>query len=228
MELENQTVSKTVSVAIADDHLLVRETVMEYLQNLGGITFTHQASNGQELLKLLEQSDSLPDVCMVDIMMHPMNGLEVVSRIRSRWSSIKILVLSAFLSEELMVNMIMAGANGYLTKDNHPKEIRKAIFEIHSCGIYNTELFSPRLIAAVRSNNLVLPQLTEKEIQLMKLSISDLPYHAIAEIMHATPKSIEGYRYKLFQKLGVNSRVGLALAAIRFGLISLDSGVNPR
>lgn len=224
-----QGASETISinVAYAEDHDLVRGTVIEYLENLGGIKVIIEAGNGRELISRIEDSSVMPDVCLVDIIMPEMNGFETVANIKRKWNDIKILVLSGFLSEEYLIKMILAGANGYLTKKVKPREIKKAIEDVHEFGLYNSELFTPRFINDVRNKRIALPQLTGKEIQLLKLSIEDKTFDEIAQLMNTSSKSIEGHRNRLYTKLGIKTRAGLAIYAVRFGYVAIDPGISP-
>lgn len=217
-----------IYVAFAEDHMTVRETVPLFLEMQGGIKVIIKASNGDDLLQRIERSTIKPDVCLMDIMMPKMNGFEAVSRLKHKWPEIKILVLSGFLREEYIIKMIRSGANGYLSKDCHPKEIKKAILEVMRNDIYNSENFTPRLIAAVREDETKIPKLTEKEMQLLKWCIEDMTYAEIAQHMQTSQKSVEGYRNKLFHKLGVKTKVGLAMYAIRYGYVTIEPGIKPQ
>lgn len=219
---------KIINIAFADDHASLRESITVFLEMLGGIKVIIKATNGRELIQKIESSDVKPDVCVIDIMMPKMNGFETVPRIRHKWPKMKILVLSGFLREEYIVKMICAGANGYMSKNCHPQEIKQAITEIRQNGIYNSENFTPKLIAAVRENVLTQPKLTEKELQLLKWCIEDMTYAEIAVKMHTSQKSVEGYRNKLFQKLGVKTKVGLAIYAVTYGYVTIEPGIKPQ
>lgn len=225
---EKNKTSEPIYVAFAEDHQTVRETIIMFLEMQGGIKVIIKAANGKDLLQKIERSEIKPDVCLMDIMMPKMNGFETVSRIRNKWPEMKILVLSGFLREEYIIKMIRSGANGYLSKDCHPKEIKKAIVEVKRNDIYNSENFTPKLIAAVRDNEIRIPKLTEKEMQLLKWCIEDMTYAEIAVEMHTSPKSVEGYRNKLFQKLGVKTKVGLAMYAVRYGYVTMEPGIKPQ
>ncbi|HTN45199.1 MAG TPA: response regulator transcription factor [Flavipsychrobacter sp.] len=211
-----------IYVAYAEDHKMVRETVIDFMEKLGGIKFILQAENGRELIAKIENSPIKPDVCLIDIVMPIMNGFETVTGIKKMWDNIKVLVLSGYFSEEYFIKMILSEADGYLTKKSNPVDIHKAIIDVHETGIYNTELFSRQFVNEVRNKRKLPPELTAKELQLLKLSIEDKTYEEIAAIMNLTAKSVEGHRIRLFQKLGVKTRAGLAMYAVKYGYVTID------
>lgn len=219
--------SPPVYIAYAEDHSFVRTTIVDYLQKLGGIEIMIQAGNGRELIEKISAAKILPQVCLIDIAMPEMNGFETVVAIKKRWSKIKLLVLSGFLSEEYVIRMILSGVDGYLTKNSDAMVIKQAIIDLHQTGWCNTELITPKFLKSVRSGKFDLPHLTGKEIQLLKLSIQDKTYEEIAALMDSTPKSIEGHRSRLYAKLEVKTRAGLAMYAVRYGYVTIDSGISP-
>lgn len=220
--------TRPIYVAYAEDHDMVRETVVDFLEKLGGIKFVVQAENGKELIDKIEKATIKPDVCLIDIVMPHMNGFDTVCNLKRIWSEMKVLVLSGYQNEEYMIKMILSGADGYLTKKSNPLEIKKAIVDVHEFGLYNTELFTPQFVNKVRNHRKTLPELTGKELQLLKLSIEDKTYEEIAVIMNITPKSVEGHRMRLFHKLGVRTRAGLAMYAVKYGYVVMDSGIQPQ
>ena len=117
--------------------------------------------------------------------------------------------------------MFRSGANGYLLKNSPPDELKKALLSIHETGLYFSEVASSNLYHRLQHSN-IMPSLTEKEIQLLKYCHTDLTYKEIADKMVISERSVAGYRTSLFEKLGVNSRAGLVVCAIKMGLISVE------
>ena len=216
-----------IYIAYADDHSLVRKSIIDYIQRLGGIEIMIEASNGKDLIEKMTAAERLPDVCLIDIVMPKMNGFETVAMIKKRWADMKLLVLSGFLTEEYVIRMILSGADGYLTKGADALDIKQAIIDLHQTGWCNSELVTPKFLKSVRAGKYDLPHLTGKEIELLKLSIEDKTYEEIAVLMDTTPKSVEGHRSRLYAKLEVRTRAGLAMYAVRYGYVAIGSGVTP-
>ena len=216
--------STVLTVAYAEDHTAVRLSIINYIHDLGGVRVVMDANNGLALLALLEAAETLPDICMLDIKMPEMDGFELLSKLKEQWPSLKTLVLSTFSEELYVIKMIRAGVNGYLTKDCDPEEIKQALISIHTHGIYYSELFASNMQVSLQPHGPILPDFSGKELQFLKHCCSDLTYAQIARAMKTTPKSAEGMRDSLFKKLKINSRVMLALFAVRSGIVPTESG----
>lgn len=209
-----------VTVAYADDHKAVRKGIISYLHELGGVQVIIEAEDGQDLIAQLEQSPQQPDVCIIDINMPVMNGFETVAAIRKKWRDKKMLVLSTYDEDLYVLRIIRAGANGYLAKACDPDEIKQAILSIHEDGHYYSHLYMEKSMIAMQQDNTArLSNFTEREIAFLKHTCSDMTYAEIAQSMICSKKSVEGYRDNLFKKLNVNSRVSLAIFAIKTGLV---------
>lgn len=213
---------KKILVAFADDHTTVRKTVAAFLNGLGGIEVIAEAGNGKELIDAIAASERQPDVVILDINMPVMNGFETVLRLKERWEHIRILVLTTFMDELYICKMIRYGANGYLSKDCDPEEIKQALVAICEQGMYYSDLFVEKMAVVVKDKKKE-PRITERELQFLKHCLSDLTYFQIAALMKTTQKSVEGYRDSLFRKLGISSRVALAIFAIKSGLVTIDT-----
>lgn len=215
-----------IKLAYAEDENLLRTTLVEFLENLGGVRFTIQAENGKELIEKISQAEEKPDVCLVDIRMCKMDGFDTVVEIKKKWADIKVLALSGYSREEYLIRMVLCGADGYLTKNVHPREVLNAVRSVYEYGFYNTELLTPRFVSEVHNRRKTLPELSAKEIQLLECSILDKTYDEIATVMNLTRKSVEGHRTRLFQKIGVRTRAGLTMYAVRHGYVSLEAGIK--
>lgn len=227
-QISDEATTHPIWVAFADDHLLLRESLVSHIETDGDIKVSLQAENGKDLIEQLKRSDTIPDVCLLDIMMPELDGFQTVEQLKSLWPDMKILILTSYLHDIYVIQMISAGVNGYLTKSSHPRTVREAIRHVMEYDIYCNEQFCLKDIKAVKEGRLELPRLTEKELQLLRYCIEDLTYLEIADKMETTQKSVEGYRNKLFQKLNTKSRTGLALYAVRNGYVPIDFVKLPR
>jgi len=212
---------ETINFAIAEDHELVRKGLIDMILTFGGFNMVIEAVNGKDLFNKLSVAPSLPDIVVMDINMPIWDGYETLDNIRKKWPALKVLILTMHAHEFAIIKMFRSGANGYLLKNSSAKELYKAMSSIHQTGLYFSEIASSNLYHRLQTSR-VMPALTDKEIQLLKLCHTDLTYKEIADRMEISERSVAGYRISLFEKLGVNSRAGLVVCAIQMGLISVE------
>ena len=211
-----------ITIAYADDHKIVRQGIIEFINGFGGMRVDIEASNGRELIDSIEKTPSLPDVCILDISMPVMNGFEAAIEIRKRWPSIKLLALTMFHEDIYIIRMLLCGATGYLVKNCDPEEVKKAIIAVYNNGAYFSDAPTRNLFNAVRNGHVKLPNITAKESELLKHFCTELSYAEIAAKVGTTARSVEGHRDSLFKKFNTNSRVTLAILAIQFGFVPLE------
>jgi len=212
-----------IHVAYADDHTLVRTSVISYIQNLGGIYADIEATNGLDLIKQLEHASKLPDIVMLDINMPGMDGFETLQYLKRKWPDIKSLILTAFEAEWHLIKMINIGINGYLLKNCHPRTIKLALETIQEFGVYYADAAEEHFYNKVQDGKIKLPHITDKEMEYLKYCPTDLSYSQIAAQMNTTVKAIEGYMTRLCEKLHIRGRIGLAMFAIQFGYSKVDT-----
>ncbi len=208
-----------ILIGFADDHTSFRKAIAQYINARANLEVIIEASNGKELIDQLRASKQLPDICIVDVSMPEMNGLETVSCLKKEWPEIGVLIISMHAEEWLIVNMIRNGAGGYLVKNCDPDEILEAVEWIYKQGVYFSGLMNKRLLQSVRDDRLRIPNLTAKEMIFLKNCCTDMTYEDIAIKMGHTIRSVYGFRDSLFRKLDVHSRVGLVLFAVRAGYV---------
>jgi len=214
-------------IALVDDHVLLRNGLSGIISEFDDYNVLFEASNGKEFIDKLD-TNNLPDIVLMDISMPVMNGYETAEWIFQHQPSIKIMVLSMLDDERTIIKMLKLGAMGYMTKDTDPKELKRALNELYHKGIYFNQLLRINLIHSVR-NGLeepndeyqVLLNLPEREKEFLKYLATDLTLKEIAAKMNLSPRTIDGYRDNLFEKVKVNNRVGLVLFALRNNLIQL-------
>lgn len=211
-----------IRVAYADDHEMVRKGIIGYINTFEGCSVILEANDGNELLLQMEHASQLPDICILDIFMPVLNGLETLIQIKARWSHIRVLILTGHSTDYYLTRMIRAGADGYLQKNCSPKELETALRSIQDNGIYSPDVETYKFYRAVKNNEVKLPEFSEKEIALLKHCCSDLSYDQIAQKLNTTLHSVDWYRNSLFKKLNVGSRSSLVMYAIQFGLVALD------
>lgn len=208
-------------IGIVDDHLLFARSLSLMLQSFEKYDVVVQASNGQELMQKFTLLREVPEIMLVDVNMPLMDGIETTKWLTSNYPSIKLVALSVNEEDKAIIGMIKAGCCAYLLKSTHPNELEKALEEIYQKGYYNADIsnINFRRLLEFEKNQI---KLTEKEKIFLQYACTDLTYRQIADKMCLSERTIDGYRESLFQKLNVQSRVGMALAAIRKDLVRLN------
>ncbi len=214
-----------IKVALADDHILLRTALASLIANFENCKAVMQVSNGKELATEIEQGN-LPDVVLLDLNMPEMNGFETACWLRDNHPSINVLMLTMYDSELSLIRLLQAGVKGFLKKDIHPKELQFAIHSVMENGYYYSHNATGKLLNLFRSqaemtHTLEKTMLNETEILFLQLSCSEMTYKEIAQKMTLNPRGVDNLRDNLFTKLEVKSRVGLAMYAIRHGLVNI-------
>ena len=214
-----------ISIALVDDHTLFRKGLVSLIEMISGnINIVFEADDGLDMQLKLETCKQ-PDIILMDINMPRMDGFTAVKWLNKNYPGIKVLVVSMVEQEESVIKMLKLGVKGYLSKDVEPEELNSALMAISSRGFYYTDFITGKLVHTLRNgsdrSSSSSVYLNEKETRFIKLACSDLTYQQIATEMFLSPKTIDGYRNHLFEKLEVKSRVGLALYAVKHGFIKL-------
>ena len=211
--------NSTIRIGIADDHQLFVKSVSLLLHAIGGFEVVLEAANGHALMDALAKSNQPPDIILLDVNMPLMNGIETAAALIKTYPLIKVVALSMNTDDISLIGMIRNGCCAYLMKDISPAELQKALQEVHSKGYYNSENMQHNMHKLMTQNTQDL--FSEKELQFIKLACSDDTYREIALQMKVSERSVDMYREKVFEKLGVSSRTGIALEAVRRKIYSL-------
>jgi DNA-binding NarL/FixJ family response regulator len=209
-------------IGLVDDHILLRKGLGSLLQD-NGYPDIVQADNGKHFIEKLS-SGKIPDLVLLDINMPVMDGFTTASWLKQHHPAVKILALSMYEDEHSIIKMLRHGAGGYILKDCEPSELKVAIESMLSKGYYHNELVSSKLIHTVQNasvRGMFGSELTKKELTFLKLICSEMTYKEISAVMKLSPRTIDGYRDALFEKLGIKSRVGLVMFAIKHNLINV-------
>ncbi len=214
-----------INVALADDHILLRNALASLIDSFGDCKVIHQSNNGKELIEWLENG-LVPDVAILDLNMPEMDGYEAARVIQKKFPFVNVLMLTMYDSELSLIRLLQAGVKGFLKKDIHPSELKFAIHSVMNAGYYYSNHTAGKLANLFRSVDdkkyfLQNMMLSEQELQFLKLACSDLTYKEVAQKMNLNPRSVDNLRDQLFIKLDVKSRVGLAMVAIKNGIVNL-------
>ena len=211
-----------IPVGIVDDHQLFLKSLALMLSGFENFTVTLEALNGKDLQQKIKGTEILPDIILLDVNMPVMDGVETAAWIRANYPAIKTVALSVNDTDKAIISMIRAGCCAYLLKDIHPTELEKALNEIYQKGYYNADASNinyRRLIMYEDKND---PRyITEKEKQFLQLACQAMSNKQIAEAMSVSERTADGYCTSLFSKLGVHSRVGLVIEALKRELVKL-------
>lgn len=211
------------SIVLVDDHSLLRNGLAGMLKETG-YTILFEADNGKDFVEKIK-TGIVPDVVLLDINMKYMDGYETAAWIRKNLPETKVLALSMYDDEDAIIKMLKNGARGYILKDSHPSELKTAIEAVMSKGFHYSEVVTGRLMRSIidsENGENDSDNLSDREIEFLKLAASELTYKEIAEQMHLSPRTIDGYRDDLFEKLNIRSRVGLVLYAIKNGIVTVQ------
>ena len=208
-----------IKLGIVDDHQLYRKGLISLLEKWDDLyDVVLEADDGSSLIQLIQEGQ-VPEVLIMDISMPRKNGFESIAWLNEHFPNIEVLVLSMVGQEESIVRMIRQGVKGYLTKDIDPQVLHKALQTVALGEFYYTDFLSKKIIHAIQDHE--KPVLTERELTFIKMACTEMTYQQIADEMFVSPKTVDGYRKALFEKLKVKSRVGLAMYAVNNGLVKL-------
>ncbi len=211
-------------VALVDDHVLLRNGLANLIRNFGEYEVLIEANNGKQLQRLITIKGE-PDIVLLDINMPEMDGYETAAWLRSACPEVKVLVLSMYDKDKPIIRMLQQGARGYILKDSEPAELRAALGSVLTKGYYYSEMVTSKLIHNINqadvAGTLEKVILSEREIQFLRLACLEMTYKEIADAMYLSPRTIDGYRDALFEKLQVKTRVGLVIYALRNEIVSL-------
>lgn len=211
---------RKVTVAIADDHVLLRSALARLINTFEDYTVIFEAGNGKELKAQILQH-GIPDIMMLDINMPEMDGFETAQWLTKNYPQIKILALSMLSDERTIIKMFRLGAKGYLMKNTNPDELKQALNTLIQKNFYLSDYVSEKLIRGLNIDGEKEEKeviLNEKEREFLRWACTELSYKDIAAKMFLSTRTIDDYRASLFAKLKVHSRVGLVLYAIRNGI----------
>ena len=210
-------------IGIVDDERLFTKSLGVLISSFGMFDVVLEALDGKEVLKKLESIPVLPEIILLDVRMRGMNGAEAAIAISSLHPHIKLIALTQKDDDSTIISMFKAGCCAYLLKDIHPGELEMALKEVKQKGFYNADVVNinfRRLFAQEKNQNEL--KISDRELSFLKLACSDMTYKEIASRMNLAERTIDGYRESLFHKLNVQSRVGLALEAMKRELVELQ------
>lgn len=212
----------TSNIVIVDDHLLIAKAISSMINQFKGYEVLYEVENGQELINKFQLEKNIPDIVLLDISMPVMDGFETAVWLKQNHPAVKVIVLTMQGDDASLVKMIRAGAISYLNKNVHPTELQKALDAVCEKGMYYPDWATSRILYALSHNeDKQTVKLSEREIEFLRYSCTEMTYSEIGEKMFCSGRTIESYRDSLFEKLHVKTRTALALYAVKIGLHKL-------
>jgi len=216
-----------IKVLLVDDHDLVRLGVKRLLQDVKGIQVIGEARTGEEAIKLTKEL--VPDVVIMDLQMPGIGGLEATRKMLRHNPMVRVLALTVCDDEPYPSRLLQAGAAGYITKGCSAEEMVKAIRLLHGGERYLCYEVAQQLALkryAPEDETSPLDLLSERELQIMLMITQGQKTKQISDKLCLSVKTINSYRYRIFEKLGINSDVELTLLAMRLGLIEKQVAIE--
>jgi two-component system response regulator NreC len=215
-----------IRVLLAEDHTIVRKGLRSLLDADPAITVVGEAENGRQAIDQVERL--LPDVVVMDIAMPGLNGLEATRQIKKRFPEVQVLILTVHTAQEYILQILRAGASGYLVKQAAPTDLVQAIQAAHRGDTFLSPSISRKVIeeyvqqASTAAELDSYETLTDREREVLQLIAEGSSTRQIAEQLHISVKTVETHRAHLMDKLELRSTAELTQYAIRKGVISLD------
>ncbi|MEO6546429.1 MAG: response regulator transcription factor [Ferruginibacter sp.] len=212
------------TVILADDHILLRNALASLINSFADFSVIDMASDGMEVKKII-QDGCIPHIVILDLNMPNMDGYDIAKWLYKTHPEIKILILTMYDSEIALIRLLQVGVRGFLKKDIHPNELREALLSVAQNGFYYSHQTTGKLGSLFKKNNdkgtsIEKSILNDLEITFLKFASTELTYKEIAVVMNLTPRIIDNFRDSLFDKLDIKSRVGLAIYAIKNGVVT--------
>ena len=211
-----------INIIIVDDHSLFRNGMKLLLSSTGNFNVIAEASNGKEFLQLLETMK--PDVVLMDIDMPEMGGIEATTKAMEKNADLKIVCLSMYGEEEYYYKMIEAGVSGFLLKNSDINEVKTAITSVHEGGkFFSQELLYNvvKNIKTTQTNQELVENLSEREIEVLKQICIGLSNQEIAEVLHISKRTVDKHRANLLDKTNSKNTAHLVMYAIKNKLIDI-------
>lgn len=201
-----------IKVGLAEDNPFLARSLREKIGFFAGIELRFHAANGKLLLETLE-AETRPDVILMDIEMPEMNGIEATREVKRRFPQIKIIMLTVFDDEQNIFNSILAGADGYLLKDEPPQKLEEGIHMILEGGAPMSASIAARTLKLMRNPARATAQvqkedfgLTKRQTQILEQLVTGLNYNQIAENLFISPATVRKHIENIYRKLQVHNK----------------------
>ena len=211
-----------IHIVIADDHPLVRQGIRSLFEKAGDIQIVGEAADGQEAVEMVQRL--LPDVIVMDVVMPRLNGTQALEKIRALGLPTQVVILSMHYTNEHIQRALQAGAIGYLLKESAGGEVVDAIRSAYEGRRYLSRKIAETVVDDYvrQSGKDVLDGLSPREREVLQLIAEGKTSAEASQILSLSVKTVETYRSRFMQKLGLKDMTALIKFAIQHGIITLD------
>lgn len=215
-----------IRIGIAEDQAIFREGLIRMLNNNPHFEVVCEAENGQLLIDQVREKK--PQICLVDYRMPGLNGIETTKALKLQFPKVKVILLSMYDDTEFVESAIENGANGYLSKDDEPSEIEKAIYSTYETGYYINDRTSKMLIARMVEQGKIQPKFTDEnqifndfELRIIQLITKERTTAEIAEELGRSVRTIESTRSAMMSRVGAKNVIGLVMYSVKNKLLEI-------
>ncbi|HRP33723.1 MAG TPA: response regulator transcription factor [Agriterribacter sp.] len=210
------------TIAIADDHKIFCDSLEALINDFEGFSVVWTVQDGDKAIEKLLQKNGQPQILLLDINMPGKNGIEVAEWLFQNNMPVHILALTMENDDTSILKMLQYGVKGYLLKNVSAEELLNALQAVVKYGFYYTPLITKQISRQVAMRNTdAVPDLKDRERELLQYMCTDLSYTEIAAKMFLSESTVDTYRARLFEKFNVKNRIGLLLKANSMGLVKL-------
>lgn len=216
-----------INVAIVDDDSLIVTLLQSFISSQESIDVIFTAEGGKEFLSLLQNTENLPDILLLDMKMQGMDGIEVSQYLKTHYPSIKVIVISSHYQLSFLGFMLKTGVAAFLPKGVSPNELVQIIRKVNEKGFYfmADQMDVIREHLSIKSPKLILEQgneLSNREIDVLRLLCKQKTAKEIGDILFITQRTVEGHKNNLFVKTGAKNIAGLVIYSIQHNVIRIE------
>jgi len=217
--------SAAINIVIADDHPIFRDGFKVLLKDQDEVTLAGEAGDGNELMALVTRVQ--PDVVITDIKMPGMDGIQVCRHIKKEFPHVQVIGLSMFNDDHLIVDMLEAGAAGYLLKNTNRQQLLEAVRVVYEGGNFYSPATSTKLARLIGKSRFdpfkhrSAVRFTKRELEIIRMICDQCTTKEIASTLHLSIRTIESYRVSLHEKTESRNSIGVVIYAIKQGLYVL-------
>lgn len=217
--------SNRIRVLLADDHVLVRQGIRQFLEDEADIEVLAEANDGAEALRMVQEQQ--PDVAVLDIRMPEMTGIEATRRIKERFPQVRVLILTAYDDDPYVFALLQAGADGYVLKTASADELVRAVRTVYAGQSALSPEIASKVVQQMTSGKPAgataqVESLTERELDVLRLAAHGKTNRAIGSELGISHRTVQGHLASIYGKLSVNSRTEAVTEALRSGWIVIQ------